>query len=174
MASEFSQFQELDEINEIEILQFERGNTPLELEPARHSTDFDNKNPYSGDLRTAKKKKPDMNQGPDWLDSIGCGFGNLNPQVIQLAREMGGGLISRFAFFQNVFRPDTYEQSDVAEKNQVIKRPDRHIQIMDLCTGESKECYPSIKMSLMEQELENFSKQIVASINAVLYKSSTS
>ena len=31
-----------------------------------------------------------------------------------------------------------------------------------------------MKTSLMEQELENFSKQIVASLNAVLYKSSTS
>ena len=123
MTTELSQhYQEINEINEIEILQFERGNTPDEMEHERgfvSEPDTKNHRNYGrGNLRSQSPKKlRPMNTLPDYHDSIGRGFGNLNPQVIQLAREMGGGIISRFAFFQNVFRPDVYEKNDVTEKD---------------------------------------------------------
>lgn len=47
---------------------------------------------------------------PLYLDMIGLNeLHEFGPEVTELTREMAGGFISRFAFFQNVFRPHEYE-----------------------------------------------------------------
>ena len=48
---------------------------------------------------------------------------------------------------------------------------DWHEQVQGLVDRTDKACYPDLNKSLMELELENFSKQVVASLNTVLRQS---
>ena len=45
---------------------------------------------------------------PNFLDTIGMNCPEAQPDMIQFARDLAGGLISHFNFFQNVFNDDTY------------------------------------------------------------------
>lgn len=78
----------LDEINEIEILQFERGNTPLLRDHTRGNSEYDaiEKRSPNGKHRNylltnhpSPKKNRALDILPDYIDSIGRGLTSLNP-----------------------------------------------------------------------------------------------
>lgn len=75
-------------------------------------------------------------------------------------------MISRYDSFRNIFNPTLYDGTEGVDD---AGRMDRHEQIKELryCT---KSCYPTQNVSNREIELQNFTKEIVAAINAVIKK----
>ena len=63
--------------------------------------------PVGKEHQKKKKVKP-FEMMPNFLDTIGMNCPEAQPDMIQFARELAGGLISHFNFFQNVFNDDTY------------------------------------------------------------------
>ena len=90
---------------------------------------------------------------PNFLSSVGTNIPDLDPSMIEFAKNLAGGLISRFAFFQNVFRPDIHEReitgnhpdgalpASTEKSNAECK--DHRQQVKDLLL-DTDWCYPSI------------------------------
>ena len=111
---------------------------------------------------------------PDWMESVGHGCPGATPGLIQLCRDICGGFISRFAHFQNVFRPElhNYPEPGISrDSGEIEPAQDWHEQVLGLAGRTDKACYPDVNKSIMELELENFSKQVIASLNTALRKS---
>ena len=111
---------------------------------------------------------------PDWMETVGLGCPGATPGLIQLCRDICGGFISRFAHFQNVFRPEMHnypEPGKARDPGKIEPAKDWHEQVHGLARRSDKACYPDVNKSIMELELENFSKQVIASLNTALRKS---
>ena len=106
---------------------------------------------------------------PRFLDYVGVNCPDMSPAMTKLAEDIAGGLISRYSFFENLFRPDTYEKK---EKNKKPQEKDDVRSKMSQHGGrdfdESKDFYPAFTKSNLELQLENYAKQVVTSINEVL------
>lgn len=127
----------------------------------RHKAD------YVKDKLTQKKEFEIM---PKWLDKVGHNCPEMTENMTQFTKDIAGGLISQFSHFQSIFKKHQHDtkmpgrmRCKKIDENDIHFK-DRAEQINDLhfCTDQ---CYPSIAQSKEEIELDNFSKQIISTLN---------
>ena len=107
---------------------------------------------------------------PKYMNQIGL-YDNPDCIMTKFAKELAGGLISRFHAFHNVFRPNAYDASPVDDEKLESNATEEDVNPYAELEKQDNVCYPATHRPALELELDNFAKQIVTTLNRVMTRS---